>query len=300
MNSSKQSQRARHSVRINHAIDLIESAIDTPLTLAQLAAAACYSPFHFHRIFAELTGLSCHDFIRRRRLTRSANRLVAERNVPIGQLAMEMGFHSAANFARAFRQQFGMNPSHWRNGGSAAIEDLALESIAAMQRGMTTELLAEPPLTVSDQIEVAVLPPQRVAYMRCHGLSGWALAAHWQQVFECYEQAPFAGVQRQWIGACHGFSSLCGVKFSLYDSCVPISEASHPQGNWNTRTLEGGRFAILPFSGNPHAAALHYLRTWLPESSWIREDRESREHFMVQEGVPKGFLCLPVRANLRA
>lgn len=299
MSSSKQSKRARHSVRINHAIDLIESAIDAPLTLEQLAAAACYSPFHFHRIFAELTGLSCHDFIRRRRLTRSANRLVAERNLSIGQLAMEMGFHSAANFARAFRQQFGMSPSDWRNGGSVGVEDLALESIAAMQRSMIIECVAEPPLTVSEEIEVAVLPPQRVAYMRCHGLSGWALAAHWQRVFECYEQAPFAGAQRQWIGAYRGFSSLCGVEFSIYDSCLPIGETTPPPGNWNTRTLEGGRFAILPFSGNPHAAVLHYLRTWLPESGWALEDRESREHFMVQDGAPKGFLCLPVRAQHR-
>src|SRR5204863_3593420 len=42
--------------RIRRAIDRIESAIDEPLDLAEIARAACLSPYHFHRQFAAVIG----------------------------------------------------------------------------------------------------------------------------------------------------------------------------------------------------------------------------------------------------
>lgn len=55
--SSASTQRAaelreEYVARINRVIDHIETHIDGELSLSALAKVACFSPFHFHRVFA--------------------------------------------------------------------------------------------------------------------------------------------------------------------------------------------------------------------------------------------------------
>ncbi|MBM4137790.1 MAG: AraC family transcriptional regulator [Nitrospira sp.] len=40
-----------HRERLNRVLVYIQENIDKPLLLATLADVACFSPFHFHRIF---------------------------------------------------------------------------------------------------------------------------------------------------------------------------------------------------------------------------------------------------------
>ena len=67
--------RREYQRRINRAQDYIEQHLGTPLTLAEIARAACFSPYHFHRLYTALTGEPLHAFIRRVRLERAANLL---------------------------------------------------------------------------------------------------------------------------------------------------------------------------------------------------------------------------------
>ncbi len=62
--------------RLNRVVFHIESRLGEPLRLEDLAKIACFSPFHFHRIFTAFTGEALGDYIRRLRLERSAQHLV--------------------------------------------------------------------------------------------------------------------------------------------------------------------------------------------------------------------------------
>ena len=53
----------------------IQENIDKPLSLEALADVACFSPFHFHRIFAAYVGETLNDYIRRTRLEWAAMKL---------------------------------------------------------------------------------------------------------------------------------------------------------------------------------------------------------------------------------
>lgn len=98
------------------AVQKMQSYIDAHLgeriTPAQLAQAAHFSPWYSARIFAELTGLSPADYIRRLRLSRSALRLRDEA-VRILDVALDMGFESVDGYQRAFRREFGRNPKQY-------------------------------------------------------------------------------------------------------------------------------------------------------------------------------------------
>ena len=92
--------------------DFIETHIGEEITLAELAAAALYSPWYSYRLFRELTGLTPADYIRRSRLSRSAL-LLKNGSCRIADIAFEMGFGSVDGYQRAFYREFGMNPGEY-------------------------------------------------------------------------------------------------------------------------------------------------------------------------------------------
>ncbi len=92
--------------------DYIETHLEEPITLAQLARVACFSPWHAYRLFRAYTGLTVSDYIRRLRLSRSALRL-KEGGMRVTDAALDLGFGSVDGFQRAFHRAFGCNPGDY-------------------------------------------------------------------------------------------------------------------------------------------------------------------------------------------
>lgn len=89
--------------------DYIDAHLDQPISLAQLASASLFSPWHAHRLFKQFTGLAPADYIRRLRLSRSALKLRDE-GVSVTEVAFSLGFGSVDGYQRAFYREFGRNP----------------------------------------------------------------------------------------------------------------------------------------------------------------------------------------------
>jgi hypothetical protein len=62
--------------RINRVMDYIEGHLACELSLEVLAKIACFSSFHFHRIFAAMTGEPLNHFVRRLRVEKAASQLL--------------------------------------------------------------------------------------------------------------------------------------------------------------------------------------------------------------------------------
>lgn len=92
--------------------EYIATHLSEDVTLADLAAAAMFSPWYARRIFIEHTGVSPSDYIRRLRLRHSALRLRDE-NCSITDVAFDMGFGSVDGYIRAFAREFGCNPKQY-------------------------------------------------------------------------------------------------------------------------------------------------------------------------------------------
>jgi AraC-like DNA-binding protein len=82
-------------------------------TIASASAAANLSERSLRRRFQSNTGLSWEDYRRRARLLLALERITATR-LPIGQIAMDLGYESQSAFAKAFRSLLGVNPSAFR------------------------------------------------------------------------------------------------------------------------------------------------------------------------------------------
>lgn len=99
--------------RINLVLRHIERHLDARPDLDELARIACFSPYHFHRIFSALVGESVAAYMRRLLLERAAMQLGHSAS-SVTQIAIGAGYESLDAFARAFRTHFGMLPSAYR------------------------------------------------------------------------------------------------------------------------------------------------------------------------------------------
>ncbi|MCL9780133.1 AraC family transcriptional regulator [Vibrio sp. S4M6] len=104
--------------RVQATIDYIGQHLDEELSLDTLCKVACFSKFHFHRLFTAYTGLSLQQYIRWLRLKRAAHQLVVDHTRPIIEVALEAGFESRQSFTRAFKQVCGSTPGQFRSDGS--------------------------------------------------------------------------------------------------------------------------------------------------------------------------------------
>jgi AraC family transcriptional regulator len=84
-----------------------------PVTLDELASLVGLSRFHFCSAFHRSTGLPPHKWLRAVRM-RKARRLLLETQMPVIDVALSVGYSTAAAFAKAFRAVEGIAPSALR------------------------------------------------------------------------------------------------------------------------------------------------------------------------------------------
>ena len=99
--------------RVTRTVRTIEAQPAAELTLVRLAREARLSPFHFLRTFESLTGATPHQYLLRARLRAAAIRLTTEATRVI-DVALDGGFGDVSNFNRAFRTEFSVSPTVYR------------------------------------------------------------------------------------------------------------------------------------------------------------------------------------------
>ena len=90
--------------------EYIEKHLCENISFADVAKASLFSPWHARRLFLEYTGVTPSEYIRKLRLKQSALKLRDE-DVNILDVALDSGFGSVDGYQRAFRREFGCNPS---------------------------------------------------------------------------------------------------------------------------------------------------------------------------------------------
>ena len=89
---TKELNKQEYLLRINKVTDYIHNNIDQPLPLQKMAGIACFSPFHFHRVFTILTGETPTDYIKRTRIEKAAQLLKRNKELSATEIARLCGF----------------------------------------------------------------------------------------------------------------------------------------------------------------------------------------------------------------
>lgn len=98
---------------MTRAIDSMRAGLAGPLSLADLARAGRYSPFHFHRIFREVTGVTPARFLAGLRMA-EARRLLMHTGVTVAEVSRRVGYVSLGTFTTQFGRLVGLAPHRFR------------------------------------------------------------------------------------------------------------------------------------------------------------------------------------------
>jgi len=99
--------------QLRRVADVVESLPERPPTLSDLAGLCGISPRHLMRAFRHSTGQTITEYAVAVRL-QHAIRLLSDTDVPLGDIARQVGFSAPSGFSHAFRRVIGEPPSAFR------------------------------------------------------------------------------------------------------------------------------------------------------------------------------------------
>ena len=297
--SAKSHANGEYAQRIDRVTDYLRANLHRPVKLAELANVACFSEFHFHRIFTAVSGETLNNFTNRLRLEKAA-RLLRYSDQSLTQIALDCGFSSSSTFSRAFRSGYDTSPSRFRKSGeikkSKICKALFPEDAYGLPMSAEEKKAAFP-------VRLIDVPERQVAYIR---------------VTNAFEMdRVLAALRRliEWAKSEHIFSE--GILFGMtvddphvtpahlyrYEVCLASSLPFVCAEGMSKLKMPAMRYAAIKVSGDIDrvATAWDYLyREWLIHSAYEPEHAPALEVFSDKESALDWShfeldLCLPIR-----
>jgi len=243
--------------RINRTLSYIDDHLGDPLDLDALAGIACFSRFHFHRVFSQVAGVPPQEYVKRRRLEMAFHFLSNDSTVGVTDIAALLGFSSPSNFARSFRERYGFAPGRLRDP-------------SFQPPGRPPEQPARPlALVDSAGVRLEAVEPFQVLYTRLRGSpTDPAVVA---PVFlalrmECARRGwTLPGAREVVIG--RSIPGLVAPERSVFDFGVELPAGSGAADAGHVQTVAGGSYACCEYRGPPSTVVDCWAELY---SVWLR------------------------------
>ena len=102
-----------HRPAVERVVAAMRERADGPLTLRDMADVAHLSPYHFARVFKDVTGIPPGEFLGALRFER-AKRLLLTTDLSVSEVCFEVGYESLGTFTTRFQRLVGMSPGRMR------------------------------------------------------------------------------------------------------------------------------------------------------------------------------------------
>ena len=99
--------------RLNRAREYMDLCYDLPLNLEQISRQACFSRFHFLRLFRQAFNKTPHQYLVERRIEKAKELLTSEK-LRVTDICFEVGFQSLGSFSSLFHKSVGDPPVIYR------------------------------------------------------------------------------------------------------------------------------------------------------------------------------------------
>ncbi len=271
--------------RINCVMIYIHDHLDDELDMDKLAEIACFSPYHWHRIYRALTGETAAQTVRRLRLHRAAGELSRDQDNLIG-IAKRAGYGSIAAFNRAFRKSYGLPPAAYR-----------ARSLQRFKINLPNEedyKMYDVSIHSYEQLRVVAMHhvgPYTEIGKAFEQLNVWAnskgIMNDDTRAFGIYYDDPTATEES---------------KLRSDAAFIVDDEFESDDNRFHTTRIESGRYAVLTFKG-PYSelerAYTWFYGTWLPAIGEEAAHKPLVEEYLndVRETKPSELLtniCLPL------
>ena len=297
--------------RIDRVVDYIQANLESELTVKELAGIACFSQFHFSRIFKVHMGESVYRFVRRLRLEKAAWILALRPGMAVTQVALMCGFATPSAFAKSFRAHFRISATQWRQQSQRDFRERQAQARAGCCR---ISFAAGAPVWTFHRkggecrVTLEQMPRLKLAYLRYVG--------RYQEDELLFDD--LYGRLFQWAIP-RGFLNETPVRFNIFHdnphitpgkrlrvmTAIPVPESVRNSDTVGLSTLSGGTYGVcrMQLRKGEFVKAWEWLFTaWLARSGCELDDREMFERYL-SERITDGQrvfdvdLCIPVRVK---
>jgi AraC family transcriptional regulator len=310
--NASESTRREYAARINRVVDHIQSHLAEPLDLEYLASIACFSPFHFHRLFHAWMGETLQAFVNRLRLERAAKLLVFDRQESITYIALDSGFSGSNTFARAFKAAFGISASEWRKRKMCQASRKMWEEDRVDFTGFSESpdpVIRSKEISMINfplEVQVRNLQPTTLAYIRHVGpyMGNTALFRRlFSQLFAWAEPRGFMTPDTRCLSLFQDNPNLTPAAKHRMEVAITVPPNTAPDGEIGIKLLDEGLVAIARVSVLIHQYSQPWhalMADWLPQSGYQPDHRPAMEFYLNNpDKDPEGKylldICLPVR-----
>jgi AraC family transcriptional regulator len=297
--SQKTQANSEYAQRIDRVIDHLRGNLHRQVKLEELAKVACFSEFHFHRIFGAVSGETLNNFTNRLRLEKAA-RLLRYSDKSLTDIALDCGFSSSATFSRAFRSGYDTSPRQFRKSGEIKKSKICKELFDDQDYDLpmsAEEKRAAFPVRLID------IPERQVAYIRVMNafegdrvLAALKTMIEWAKSQDIFSQGILFGMT---VDDPH----VTPKHLYRYEVCLASSLPFECMEGMSKLKMPAMRYAVANVSGDIRkvATAWDYIyRNWLINSAYEPEHAPALEIFLEKENALDWShcelaLCLPVR-----
>lgn len=248
-----------HIKRMNKVIQAIENCLDLQMNTTELASIACYSAFHFHRLFRAYVGESVYAFRKRLLLERSIKSLHYSTKT-MTDIAFDAGYDNSSSFNKAFKKYFNCTPTDVRQ------KKLVFEKFQLPLTDRNKKMKAE----------IVQLKDINVIAARGVGQYDEIAAEAWGRImkFAYGNKHMHATVRR--FGVSHDDPNVTSPDKIRYDACLDIDADISSADNLRKLTIAGGTYAKFMHIGSYDELGNSYgyiFNQWLPQSGYeLRAD----------------------------
>lgn len=290
---TKEESVKEYYFRINKSIDYIKQNLCEDLSLDTLASVACFSKFHFHRIFKSVTGVTLNDYILSTKIERAVFFLMNNPSKTMGEISADCGFTSVSSFSRVFRNVKAKSPTEWkkifRNSKIGIMDSKADKMEAEIENYLALKLKNIKMSAMKLDYQIKSLEELNVIYIRnlnIHKHDSETFGKMFQQLFSW--ATPRNLVNFPDTKALTVYRSLANDNGMLQaDVCLTVSESVTGEGIIGTTRLSGGLYAIF----HKEAPMSECLNTWkYIYDVWFEENGyqpDNRNFFLNHLNDPK-------------
>jgi AraC family transcriptional regulator len=248
-----------HLERMQSVVQYIENNLNTELDVKQLSSIACYSEFHFHRLFRAYIGESVYGF-RKRLLLEKAVKLLCYSTESITDISYRCGYENQTSFNKAFKSQFLYTPSQVRK------QQVSLSKI-------TTDPILDTNMTLTPNIKT--IDDIHVISARAVGPYAEAAPIAWGRIMKFSYSNKLMEKNIRSIGISHDDPKITEPNCIRYDACLDISANIENEEGLEAKIIPGGKYAIFLHKG-PYEKLIqtysYIYNQWLVNSKYSLSD----------------------------
>lgn len=293
-----------HIKRMQRAIEFIEGNLREDLSTEAIAKEACFSMWHFQKVFSSIVGDSVKEYVRKRRLTSALIELgTADRRIL--DIAVDYQFDSQESFTRAFKAHFGFTPGECRKEGIKSVlsRDKPRITIAYLEHlhgGMTMQ----PRFVVTQEKKVVGLGINFVSVLSPEKNNHIVIPQLWDKYIARSSEIKSRKSAVD-LGLCECISDPAQKNHPdecFYVAGTEVSDFNSAPEGMVKKVVSGGRYAVFTHKGkldNLEHTMSYIFGSWLPKSGEELRDAPDLEiydeRFKFGSEISEMDLYIPIK-----